>query len=511
MQGRGPNHLVEIVLIVLAVGLLYARVTGAWYCSYDDFTERHRAMFEDNRSPARIFTTTHYVSYMYRPVTSGLQWLTWKYSHDDPVAFRMRNLLMHLVSVAMVYGIVWLIARSPLLAAGAALLFGVHPMANETVVVAIWTNATAYALFFSSFFFFLYSLRRMDEARDWRLPMSASLVCAFIALFTYEPTIVVFALMAGYLAVRRLRGLRRSRSYTVALVAGIAIETVFFLAVRHAMIAHAAPWNSLGIVMRNATMYLVALILPVDFVLSNAIFRTPLPSDLHFTPAMAIVPAAGAIALSLVAVTLARLPPIRERLANVDVPALLFFLGAIPLAFLPLLLFREHPSEHDLYPSVAFYTAIIAMLTWQLTRSRAAFAVIISLLALSFASGTWLRNINVERCGAIAQNIMTHLPVDDWRKGQTHVVLAPAPQGPVAKPYGMYNHTGLATIEVPGSGVDDAAQAAVQIATRNERVVVEVVNSAAMGTHCKTYDACFLISSSGDVSPVAARNERASR
>lgn len=509
MEGSRPNHLLGIVLIVLAVGLLYARVTGAWYCSYDDFTERHRAMFEDNPAPVRIFTTTHYISYMYRPVTSGLQWVTWKYSHDDPLAFRMRNLFMHLVSVAMVYGIVWLTARSQLVSLGAALLFGVHPMSNETVVVAIWTNATAYALFFASFFFFLYSLQRMDEARGWRLPLSASLACAFIAFFTYEPTIVVFGLMAAYLVVRHLRGMRPSRAFLTALLTGTAIEFAFFFTVRHAMIAHAAPWNPLGVVIRNATMYVVALLLPVDFVLSHAIFGTPLPSDIHFKPAMALVPAAGAIALALIVFALSRVRTVRARFANVDFLVLLFLLVAIPLGFLSLLLFREHASEHDLYPSVAFYTAIIAILTWQLTRSRAVFAVVITLLALSFTSGTWLRNENVGQCGTIAKNIMTHLPVEDWRQGQWHVVLVPVQR--LAKPYGIYNHTGLATIEVPGSGVDDAAQNAVQIATQNEHVVVEVVNPDAITTHCRTSDACFFISPSGDVSPVAARNERASR
>ncbi|MGZ3529761.1 MAG: hypothetical protein ACXVAO_19055, partial [Vulcanimicrobiaceae bacterium] len=82
---------------------------------------------------------------------------------------------MHLLCVVMFYGIVWLISGSRPLAAGAALLFGLHPIANETVVVAIWTNATAYALLFSSFFLFLCSLRSQSAGGNWRIRLLASL------------------------------------------------------------------------------------------------------------------------------------------------------------------------------------------------------------------------------------------------------------------------------------------------------------------------------------------------
>ncbi|MGZ3543114.1 MAG: hypothetical protein ACXVAF_18335, partial [Vulcanimicrobiaceae bacterium] len=42
------KHLVLIGIVTLLVALVYARVSGAWFCGYDDFNESYRAAFQDS-------------------------------------------------------------------------------------------------------------------------------------------------------------------------------------------------------------------------------------------------------------------------------------------------------------------------------------------------------------------------------------------------------------------------------------------------------------------------------
>lgn len=495
-----PKHLVLIGLIALVVVLLYARVTGAWFCGYDDFSEAHRAAFEDAANPARIFTTTHNMGFMYRPVTSALQYLTWNIFHHSALAFRSRSLIMHLVAVAALYGIAWLIAGSRTIAAGAALLFGLHPMTNENVVVAIWTNTTAYAFFFSSFLFFLLSLNSLKTQRNWRLPLIVSLACAFVSLFTYEPTIVIFALIVGYLWVWSTRGQTLSRDYLASLLVSIALELVIFFCIRHIVITQGAPLNPLSSIIRNAVMYCVALILPVDFVLANAVLGTPLPSQLP-DPRLLVWPALIAGTMIIAAIIVIRQPAIKTRLASIDRPALIFLAAAISIGILPLLLFRDHPSEHDLYPSVAFYSILVSMLAWQLIRSKWIFGAVVLLFAVSFAAATSVRNERVVACASVAKMILTQLPIAHWRTGEWHIRLATMPGEDLGEPYGAYNDYGLNSLQTQ-KAVTPGAKDAVQIATGNEYVRVDIVNQSTILKNCVRRDTCFWVSASGRVKAV---------
>lgn len=505
------THLILIGLVTLVVALFYARLSGAWFCGYDDFNEAHRAAFSNSQDPKRLFTTTHDLGYMYRPLTSALQYLTWNAFEHNPLAFRLRNLAMHLVALGTLYGIVLLLTDSTAIAIGASLLFGLSPMVNETVVVGIWTNSTAYAIAFTAFFLFLYSLRLLQAGRGWRIPLTAALLCAFVALFTYEPTISIFFLIIAYLAVWRSRGFLLPSAYVTFLLTGIAVEMLLFFGIRHLVITSSAPVNSLDVIIRNAAMYFAALVLPIDVVLANAVFGTPLPSDMHFGLKLLALPLIGGVSLLVLMFVLARSPRTNARLSTLDWPLMAFLGAGILLGVLPLLLFREHPSEHDLYLSAGLYAAALGILARRLTRSKAAFAVVVLALAASYAAGISIRNQRVEQCAAIAHRILSQLPTERWRKGEWHIRLATTPLERLGKPYAIYNDFGLHALETE-NGSTPGAQYAIQIAASNERIKVNVEWQSAQMTHCTQTDTCFWVSPAGSVrSAVPIVTDRAVR
>src|SRR4051812_38715414 len=85
--------------------LVYGRLLPVYYCGYDDFTNANQAAFADARDPMRMLTTTHFDTPKYRPGSRLLTYLCHLLTPDSALAYRLRNLLFHLLAVAMVYGI----------------------------------------------------------------------------------------------------------------------------------------------------------------------------------------------------------------------------------------------------------------------------------------------------------------------------------------------------------------------------------------------------------------------
>jgi hypothetical protein len=501
-----PGALLGLVLVVVA--LFYANVTGANFCGYDDFNEAYRAEFFDAKDPSRILTTPHFVKYMYRPVTSGLQYATWELGGHAAPAFRIRDLAMHLAAVAAVFGIVMLIVGSEGAAAGAALLFGLDPSANEAVVVAIWTNTTAYALLLGSFFFFLWSLRALDRDRNWFPMLLGSLVLALVALFTYEPTIVVFALIFGYLLLLRFQDRTPAPAYLACLGAGSVLVLGVFFGVRHLLAIQGTAVLPLALVARNLAIYLVGLVLPVDLVLGNALFGIPLPgSGAAFSATMILPSAVFAIVLGLVfwlvnTRWVARQHDAYRRDAfgrdTFDWRLVTFFALAIPVTLVPIVLFRPHASEFNLYVPAALYATLSSIVLWRFARSSAAYWAVIGLLLLSYAGGTVVKNQRVIACGRVAAKILGGLPIAHWRQGVWHIALATPATERLTPRYGIYDYSGVETLEVPSSDIR-GAQEAVRLASGNENVSVAIVRPGALRRACVRPDTCFWVLANGDV------------
>ncbi len=174
------RHLLLVLVICLAVAVLYANVTRAYFCAYDDFIEVHRAAFEDSQQPSRVFTTSHFNSYKYRPLNRLVVLLTYWAGGPNPLFFRIRNLAFHLINVALVYTLSWALFQSMPISALGALFFAVHPMVNQSVIGAAWTNTIAHTAFLLSLWMFTIALR----SERWVPWLVGALISGYLSLMT---------------------------------------------------------------------------------------------------------------------------------------------------------------------------------------------------------------------------------------------------------------------------------------------------------------------------------------
>src|ERR1043165_2746801 len=133
------KHWFGILIVLIFVGVIYVRIPSTYFCGYDDWNENNRAAFEEKKDPVRLLTATHFNSYKYRPLSHTLHYLTYWFGHGNPMLFRIRNVGCHLLNVLLVYGIGMLLFKDQMVSIPAALLFGVHPLANQPIVAASFT------------------------------------------------------------------------------------------------------------------------------------------------------------------------------------------------------------------------------------------------------------------------------------------------------------------------------------------------------------------------------------
>ena len=482
--------------IVLAGATVFGPVTTAYFCGYDDFTETHRAAFEDSREPARIFTTTHWGTSKYRPLNRWLTYVCWLLGRGSALPLRVRNLFFHVVAALLIYAVALLATKDVALALGSGLLFVIHPLADQNVAAAIFTNTTSYALMLASFYLFQRSL----QGKKLGL-LAASFFTLFVALFFYEAVIVALGMMVLYLLVWKVRGQQVSTRYAATFGSGCAVVLLAYALVRHAIVSVSTPLVPFGQIAKNVVMYAAALINPVDTVLANSLLGTPLPPDIQISRQLIAAVAAIGIFLFLVALLALRVPRVRARLARLDWTLAGFLVLSIAAALAPFLAFAPHASETYLYLPAALFSILLCLILRGLL-SMKGYSAAVAVLALLFGAASWERNQRVSSCGAIARNIVSELPVAQWKQGDRHIRLQGEPSA--LRRYGIYGYEGLSTIDV-GDPSAHAAQAAVQIATGNDRIQVDVVSPAEADRGCPALEECFSISREGGVRPVSAQ------
>ena len=498
------KHVAILAAILLAVGLTYLRLPSAYFCAYDDFLEVHRAAFEDTREPARVLTTTHFSSYKYRPLNRGINLLTYWAGDGDSSYFRTRNVLCHLLNVMLVYLIAWLLLRSVSISGVAALLFGLQPFANQAVSGAVMTNTAAHSMFLIALVAFLLSLKPGKIRFVW---LGLALLFGWLSLLTYEAAVVAYPLMFSYLIIRLLFERRWvvSRGYTAALTLG----SFIFLGAYYLMHSRFVPYSatkaipSISIMVKNTILYVGALLLPIDPVLSHSWFGTPLPSDIELRngPLLwAVIVVALAVTIFVIAALIGRKGRL---LQDPKLPANLFVITSGIAVLSPLIVFTDKASETYLYLAVAFCWILFSSILYQVlrpvenSRRRLIFMVIVATLSVSYASATWVRNSLVQRCGLTANRIVSTLQRDNLKEGIWFIWLAPVAGEQRSNRYGMYGWRGIDTVG------ETAVEAAAQLANHNKMLAATVLTPEDLARACRnSRDICFTVHEDGTTDQV---------
>lgn len=129
-----------VLLLILLVTLISYRVLlNRGFTDADDYLEVHRAVVTDIPNPSQIFLTAHYGN-RYRPINRLLTAMTTHYGDANAEPFLIRNLLFHLFSVALVFGISMTIMNDLWIATLATCLFAFHPANVNVISVAVFTH-----------------------------------------------------------------------------------------------------------------------------------------------------------------------------------------------------------------------------------------------------------------------------------------------------------------------------------------------------------------------------------
>src|SRR4030095_12966409 len=120
--------------------------------------------------------------------------LTYWAGQDNPVYFRLRNLVFHLLNVVLVYSLGYLLFQSLSVAGLAAGLFGVHPMVNQSVIGAVMTNTMAHTAFLVAIVAVIVSCK----LKRWLPWLIAGVISGWLSFLAYDSNIIVFGLMGTY-------------------------------------------------------------------------------------------------------------------------------------------------------------------------------------------------------------------------------------------------------------------------------------------------------------------------
>lgn len=483
--------------ITFAIGIIYGKVSLTYFCADDDFIEIHRIAFEDIYDPSRVFTTSHFNSYKYRPLNSAISLLTYWIGDGKPIFFRVRNVMFHLINVILLYNLSYLLFSNIYISSMTAALFGLHPLTNQVVNGSIWTTVIAHTEFLAALVVFISSLR---VQRFWWQLLITSLVIGWLGLLTYDSEIVIFGIMLLYLAVyfmtHREHPVRWKFVALFFVLSTILIFSYFILRILFVPYGWRQSIDSLSmvsVIVKNIGMYTFALLLPVDSVLANEWLHTPLPSKIE--PNMSIIIVMITLAFGIASIAVFVIQPWRKTkifvIRTINWTTILFLMFGIMLTLLPVLLLSSHPSESYLYLPVAFYALLLSctlatLLYGALTlKGRASvITVSVALLGLSCAA-TWTRNESIIQCGETAHRILYSLPGEQLTNSAWILSFANIAGEEISHPYGLYGLRGINTIGA-GKRVNSAITSALQFVYKNNLLTGEIVRPEELRAKCSS-------------------------
>jgi tetratricopeptide (TPR) repeat protein len=297
------RSLAAVVLPALAAAAVYAGTLDAGFVFDDraqilgnpwvqELSNLPRAL----TSPVWAFKTPQPTNYL-RPFQMGTYNLLWAAGRGSPLPFHLMNVVLHALVTATLAALVLRVSGERILAASAALLFAVHPLATEAVSWIACLPELGYALFG-----LVALLLHVRSAR------AAALASFGLALAAKETAVALPALVAvAELTLRPARGLRGAAVATAPYL-GVALAYLVLRRIAVGGLAFAQGTYTLPETLLSAPSlllrYLAALALPLRL----SAFHVVEPVRSASSPRLALALAAVA-ALAAGAALLARRRP----------------------------------------------------------------------------------------------------------------------------------------------------------------------------------------------------------
>jgi hypothetical protein len=480
-----------VLPILLVAVLLYGGTLHVYYCSYDDFREFRRSALEDSQDWTRTFTTSHFNTFRYRPLSRLIQLWTWRITPDSPLSSRVRNVACHLANIALIFGIARLLFGNLGIAAGAALLFAVKPSANQHISGAVWPNMVSHLTLMVTLYVFL---------RVWRGRRSipgaiAVALLGWLTTLQYEASLTIFASICIYGLIDWLwkRNPRPPLAFVTVFCLASAMLVGGYMGARR--LAHGG-WlrgpqpQPVATVVKTQVALWSAISTPVDYVLLSRLLDEPLPPETSFARMRPLEFSVAAGILAFAGLLLWRARRL-HRAGLLDLPHVVFLVIACALTFSLQSLFVP-PSESYIYPASGLLSILIAYLLLgegflssgpAAARQLRAGGAMVGVLVLLGAAAVTLRNQELAVCGATVRNIHDGLPVAQMKQGDWRVAFAAVPDQPLPVPYALCQRRGVWAVgwnEFRSAAFDWA----VQLWTMNPRAHGELLSAEEMPAAC---------------------------
>ncbi len=138
----------------------------------------------------------------YRPIRYIFSIVMYQLSGTNPIGYHIATITLHIAITLLIYTIIRSLARDTRIPFISALLFGVHPIHTEAIT---WISS---GMDMIGIVFFLNSIVLFLHRADTRT-LGFSLVCAGLAYFTLEITIVLPAILILILSIKNLKNTHR--------------------------------------------------------------------------------------------------------------------------------------------------------------------------------------------------------------------------------------------------------------------------------------------------------------
>jgi hypothetical protein len=147
-EKRRPRWML-VALVILVTAIVYSNYLTNGFVHWDDdlyvYTNQDIRHFDG--AAIHEFFTGYFVK-MYVPVTMISYALDYKIGALDPTIYHCTNLLLHLLNVALVFYLIFLLTGQTAIAVISAVFFGIHPLHVESVAWISERKDLLYSFFY---------------------------------------------------------------------------------------------------------------------------------------------------------------------------------------------------------------------------------------------------------------------------------------------------------------------------------------------------------------------------